>query len=127
MRIKIEMKYIYIFIGTVSLVLGILGIFLPVLPTTPFLLLTAALYLKGSKRLYRWLMNHKVFGPYIKNFMEHKAIPLKVKLSSVILIWLTLGYCAIAIATTWYYSALFIAIAIGVTIHLLHFKTLKNE
>ena len=67
---------------TISLALGILGIFLPLLPTTPFLLLTAALYFKGSFRLYNWLLNHRYFGPYIRNYRENKAIPLRAKIVS---------------------------------------------
>ena len=74
------MKTLYIVIGTISLALGILGIFLPLLPTTPFLLLTAALYFKGSFRLYNWLLNHRYFGPYIRNYRENKAIPLRAKI-----------------------------------------------
>ena len=69
------MKTLYIVLGSISLALGILGIFLPLLPTTPFLLLTAALYFKGSPRLYNWLLNHRHFGPYIRNFRENKAMP----------------------------------------------------
>ena len=68
------MKTLYIALGTLSLALGILGIFLPLLPTTPFLLLTAALYFKSSPRLYNWLLNQKHLGPYIRNFRENKAI-----------------------------------------------------
>lgn len=71
------MKTVCIILGTVSLALGIIGIFLPLLPTTPFLLLTAALYFRGSPRLYQWLLNHKCLGPYIRSFRENKAIPLQ--------------------------------------------------
>ena len=67
------MKTVCIILGTVSLALGIIGIFLPLLPTTPFLLLTAALYFRGSPRLYQWLLNHKCLGPYIRSFRENKA------------------------------------------------------
>ena len=84
------MKTLYIVIGTISLALGILGIFLPLLPTTPFLLLTAALYFKGSSRLYNWLLNHRYFGPYIRNYRENKAIPLRAKIVSLVLMWGTM-------------------------------------
>ena len=119
------MKFLLIVLGSLSLALGILGIFLPVLPTTPFLLLSAAMYVRGSQRLYDWLMAHKHLGPYIKNFREHKAIPLKVKIVSVTMVWLTLLYCAAFVARVWWMSVLFIAIAIGVTVHILHYRTLK--
>ncbi|WP_373830933.1 YbaN family protein, partial [Bacteroides heparinolyticus] len=81
------MKTAYIILGTISLVLGFIGIFLPLLPTTPFLLLTAALYFRGSPRLYQWLLNHKYLGTYIRNFRENKAIPLRAKIYSLLLMW----------------------------------------
>lgn len=122
------MKLILALLGTISLVLGVIGIFLPVLPTTPFLLLSAALYMRSSGRLYNWLMSHRHLGPYIKNFREHKSIPLRVKVVSVSMVWVTLLYCAIFVARQWWMSAMFIAIAIGVTAHILHYKTMgKNS
>jgi uncharacterized membrane protein YbaN (DUF454 family) len=121
------MKYILAFLGSVALVLGIVGIFLPVLPTTPFLLLAAALYLRSSQRLYEWLMSHKHLGPYIKNFRENKAIPLRVKIVSVTLVWVTLLYCAIFVAKEWWMSLIFITIATCVTLHILHYKTLRKN
>ena len=120
------MKYILAFIGTVSLVLGVIGIFLPVLPTTPFLLLSAALYLRSSRRLYNWLLSHRHLGPYIKNFYEKRAIPLRVKFVSVSLLWITLLYCAFFVASALWMRILFIAIATGVTVHILGYKTLQK-
>lgn len=119
------MKYLYVFIGSLSLALGVLGIFLPVLPTTPFLLLSATLYLRSSQRLYGWLMSHRRLGPYIRNFQEHKAIPLRVKAVSVSMVWATLLYCALCVASVWWMRVMFIAIAIGVSAHILHYKTLE--
>lgn len=119
------MKYLFAFIGTVSLALGIMGVFLPVLPTTPFLLLSAAMYMRSSHRLYEWLMSHKHLGAYIKNFREHKALPLRVKMVSVTMVWVTLLYCAFFVAKELWMSLLFIAIALGVTIHILSYKTLR--
>lgn len=119
------MKILYTILGSISLGLGILGLFLPVLPTTPFLLLSAFCFLRGNLRLYSWLMNHPKFGPYISNFIEHKAIPLRVKIVAISTLWLTLLYCAIFVAEHWALRTLFIAIAIGVTIHILSYKTLK--
>ena len=117
------MKWLLTIFGCVSLGLGILGIFLPVLPTTPFLLLSAALFLRSHRGLYQWLMNHPKLGPYIKNFLEHKSIPLHVKIVSVTLVWLTLLNCAVFVAEHWAFRLMFILIAIGVTIHILSYKT----
>lgn len=119
------MRIFLTIIGLVSLGLGILGAFLPVLPTTPFLLLAATLFLKANKGLYNWLMNHPRLGPYIRNFLEHKAIPLRVKVISVSLVWVTLLYCAVWVAEHWALRTLFIVIAIAVSAHILSYKTLK--
>ncbi|MBR2856155.1 MAG: YbaN family protein [Bacteroidales bacterium] len=119
------MKILLTILGLISLGLGIVGMFLPVLPTTPLLLLAAALFLRSNDRLYDWLMNHPRLGPYISNFLKHKAIPLKVKIISISMLWLTLLYCAIFVAGHWALRLLFLAIATGVTIHILSYKTLK--
>lgn len=119
------MKALYILLGSLSLVLGIIGIFLPLLPTTPFLLLTAALYVRSSPRLYNWLLRQKHLGPYIRNFREHKAIPLKAKIISVSLIWITILYCVIFILPYWWLKVLLLLIAAGTSYHILSFKTLK--
>ena len=120
------MKTICIILGTLSLGLGILGIFLPLLPTTPFLLLTAALYFKGSPRLYQWLLNHKYFGTYIRNFRENKAIPLRAKIISLLLMWGTMLYCIFFLIPLVWVKVLLFLIAVGVTYHILSFKTLKK-
>ncbi len=114
-----------IILGSISLALGILGIFLPLLPTTPFLLLTAALYFKGSPRLYNWLLNHRHFGPYIRNFRENKAIPLRAKVISLVLMWGTMLYCIFFLIPLLWVKILLGLIAAGVTYHILSFKTLR--
>ncbi len=119
------MKILLTIFGLISLGLGILGIFLPVLPTTPLLLLAAFLFLRGNRRLYDWLMNHPKFGPYITDFMVHKSIPLHVKIVSVTLIWLTLLNCAIFIAPNWVLRIFFVVLASAVTAHILSYKTKK--
>ena len=119
------MAWILTVLGIISLALGIMGAFVPVLPTTPFLLLSAALFLRGNRRLYDWLLNHPRMGAYISNFVQHKAIPLRVKIVSVATLWITLLYCAIFVASHWALQALFILIAVCVTIHILHYKTLR--
>ncbi len=80
-------KYVYITIGSLSLILGIAGIFIPVLPTTPFLLLASYLYLRSSERMYNWLINHKIFGAYIYCYLTYKAIPKKTKVGTMIFLW----------------------------------------
>ncbi len=119
------MKWILTILGLLALGLGILGIFLPVLPTTPLLLLAAALFLRSNRGLYDWLLNHPRLGPYIRNFMEYKAIPLKIKVLSVTLVWITLLNCAIFVADHWAFRLFFIVLAAAITVHILSYKTLK--
>ncbi|GGP10123.1 YbaN family protein [Oceanobacillus neutriphilus] len=85
-------KALLISCGSLSLGLGIIGIILPLLPTTPFLLLSAACYAKSSERLYNWLLENKYFGSYIKNYRAGKGIPLKVKITAVSVLWLSLSF-----------------------------------
>ncbi len=120
------MKTLCIIIGTISLGLGILGIFLPLLPTTPFLLLTAALYFRGSPRLYQRLLDHRHLGPYIRNYRENKAIPLRAKVISLLLMWGTMLYCIFFLIPLVWVKILMFLIAAGVTYHILSFKTLKK-
>ena len=122
------MKIFYIIIGCVSLALGVLGIFLPILPTTPFLLLSAALFARGSGRLYNWLLNHKVLGNYIRSFIEEKAISLKIKIYSISLMWTAILITIFtAVNEKLWLQILLAAIALGVTIHILSFKTKKEN
>ena len=119
------MKTLYIVLGSISLALGILGIFLPLLPTTPFLLLTAALYFKGSPRLYNWLLNHRHFGPYIRNFRENKAIPLRAKIISLVVMWGPILYCIFFLIPFIWVKILLGLLTAGAPSDILSFKTLK--
>ena len=119
------MKDLLIILGSICLALGVIGIFLPLLPTTPFLLLSAALYFRSSEKLYQWLIHQKYLGTYIRNFREHRAIPLHAKIISVSLVWATLTYCAITVSEQIWLKILFLLLAIGITWHILSYKTLK--
>ncbi|MBN2274345.1 MAG: YbaN family protein [Bacteroidales bacterium] len=81
-------KAVLITLGTISLGFGIVGIFVPGLPTTPFLLLTAGLYVRSSERLYQRLISNRYVGPYILEFQRNKGLTLKAKLGSIFLMWL---------------------------------------
>jgi len=127
MRDSIWRKWLLITAGLLSVGLGVLGIFLPILPTTPFLLLAAACFIRSSKGLYRWLINHKWFGPYIRNYREFKAVTLRAKIVTLILLWGTIGYSAFGVLHSWLLRGLLLTIAVGVTIHILSLKTLTEE
>lgn len=121
------MKVIYVLTGSVFLFLGVLGIFLPLLPTTPFLLLSAALYMRGSDRLYDWLLSRRIIGEYIRNFRETKAIPLKAKIVSVSMIWVTMFYCILLVINNVWLRLLLIGIALAVTVYIFNYRTLRKE
>lgn len=121
-------KTLFVVLGALSLLLGLVGIFVPLLPTTPFLLLAAALWVRSSPRLYAWLLAHRRLGPYIRNFRENRAIPLRAKILSVTLLWATLLYCIFFLVAEWWWAQLaLLAVAVGVTWHILSFATLRKE
>jgi uncharacterized protein len=113
--------------GVLSVGLGVLGIFLPLLPTTPFLLLAAWCFVRSSSRLHHWLITHPWFGDYIYYYQEYRAISLRVKVSSLTLLWLTIGYSVVFAIQSWGVRVLLVAIAVGVTTHLVRLKTLTRE
>jgi uncharacterized membrane protein YbaN (DUF454 family) len=112
--------------GTFFVGLGVVGIFLPLLPTTPFLLLAAACYVRSSKRFYHWLLNNKWFGNYIKNYREKKGIPFKAKLFTLSLLWITILYSAVFVVDILLVKVILILIATGVSVHILSVRTLKK-
>lgn len=113
--------------GTIAVVLGVVGMVFPILPTTPFLLLAAYCYGRSSKRFYDWLLNNRVIGDYIRNYRAGLGMPLKQKIFSIALLWVTIGYSVIFIMDMWWLRLLLLGIAVGVTIHLLSIKTYKPE
>lgn len=85
------MKILLNIAGVIALLLAILGLFLPLLPTTPFLLLASACFARGSDRLHRWLLQHRVFGVYLRNVEAGNGIPLKAKIVALALMWTSLA------------------------------------
>ncbi|MBR4963816.1 MAG: YbaN family protein [Alistipes sp.] len=121
------MKIVLIILGVVSLTLGLIGIFLPLLPTTPLLLLAAWCFVRSSERLYRWLVSNRYFGEYIRNFRENRAIPLHAKVVAVSMIWLTIGFCVVVILDKWLLRIMLLAVAVAVTWHILSYATLHKK
>lgn len=123
----VSMKKIFLIsVGFLSLALGIVGIVLPILPTTPFLLLSAACFLRSSHSLHSRLTNHRILGNYIKSFQHYRAISVRAKFSSILTLWLTISFSAFFVVPfVWLKIALFL-IAAGVTIYILNLRTLTN-
>ncbi|HEY6612654.1 MAG TPA: YbaN family protein [Pseudomonas sp.] len=81
------LRWLLLGIGWISVALGVIGIFLPVLPTTPFLLLAAACFVRSSRRVYIWLVTHPRLGPWIRDYLDGEGIPLKAKAWAIGLMW----------------------------------------
>ncbi len=113
--------------GTAFLIIGGVGIVLPLLPTTPFLLLAAACYARSSERWYRWLLYNRWFGSYIRNWHEGKGIPMKTKILSILFLILTMGYSAAFVVPFFIGKVGLILIAICVSMHILSFPTLEPD
>lgn len=116
-------KVILIVAGTFFVVLGIIGIFIPILPTTPFILLAAALYSRSSQKFYQWIIKNKFVGIHIKNYKEGKGVPLIIKILSIALLWITLVCSALFVVEILFIRIIMLLIAIGVTIHIAFIKT----
>ena len=118
-------KYMFIVTGTICLVLGLIGVFIPVLPTTPFLLLTSFCYLRGSTKLYNWLIHHRIIGAYIYNYLTYKAVKKSVKVGSIVFLWCSLGI-SIFVVENLRVDIILSIVGLAVSIHLLNLKTIKD-
>ena len=120
-------KWFLISVGILSVALGTVGIVVPLLPTTPLLLLAAACFVRSSDRLYGWLIGHRLFGSYILNYREHRAVTWQTKTFTLALLWIAIGYSAVAVVDSWVLRAILLVIALAVSVHVLSLKTLSRE
>ena len=104
--------------GTLCTGLGIIGVFVPILPTTPFLLLAAACYMRSSERFYRWLTNNRIFGAYVRNYIEGRGMPLRIKVFTIVLLWLAIGLSINFAVQSLVIRIILVSIAVGVTVHI---------
>lgn len=116
------LRYLLFAGGCLSVVLGVIGIFLPVLPTTPFLLLAAACFARSSKRFYLWLVLHPKLGPWIRDYLDGQGLPLKGKVWALVLMWASISVSMWVVPLAWVRVFLLIC-AIGVTAYILKQKT----
>jgi uncharacterized membrane protein YbaN (DUF454 family) len=111
-------RVVFFAAGTVCLILGAIGVFIPVLPTTPFLLLAAALYLRSSEWMYRWMFENRYFGEYLRNYRDGRGIPLGSKLLTLFILWASIAYSILYVSKHRAMSLAFAFIAVAVTAHL---------
>ena len=119
-------RWILIISGLLSMVVAIIGIFLPLVPTTPLLLLAAACFAKSSTRFYNWLINNRYLGSFIRNYRERKGVHFKIKAGALTLMWAVMLYSALFVVKILIVKIILIIIAIVVTIHLIRIKTLYD-
>ena len=119
--------------GTICVMLGAIGIVLPILPTTPFLLAAAACYYKSSERMHRWLLNNKWFGEYIRNYTDGKGLTRKTKIIALTVLWITIILSTIFMLNRILPAQLvlplqlvMIAVAVAVSIHIQRLPTFKK-
>jgi uncharacterized membrane protein YbaN (DUF454 family) len=113
--------------GTLCVVLGALGMVLPLLPTTPFLLLAAVCYGRSSERFYQRLISNRWFGKYLRNYREGRGIPLKQKVITILTLWGSILLSIVFLSTPVWSKFLLMAIAAGVSIYLIRLKTMREE
>ena len=116
-------RYVLLVIGWLSVTLGIIGIFLPVLPTTPFLLLAAACFVRSSRRSYDWLVTHPRLGPWFRDYLEGNGIPLKGKVYAIATMWLSIGVSCWLVPMFWARIGMLTSATL-VSIYILRMKTL---
>ncbi|MYE86030.1 MAG: DUF454 domain-containing protein [Gammaproteobacteria bacterium] len=115
---QLARRHLWMALGWASLGLGALGVLLPLLPTTPFLILAAYFFSRSSQRVHAWLLNHRVFGPPIENWRTHRAISTGAKLAALAAMALILAVSAAANIPAWALAIQAVILA-GVAIFLL--------
>ena len=126
---KVENKYMRMLLnilGTIFVILCILGIILPVMPGTIFLILATACYIRSSDRMYNWLINNKLFGRFARMYFEERAMPMSAKIIASVMMW-TSVISSLFILESLIVKLIFVMIAIGVTLYFVSLKTLKKE
>jgi uncharacterized membrane protein YbaN (DUF454 family) len=119
------LRYGLLVIGWLSLVLGVIGIFLPLLPTTPFILLAAACFLRSSDRLYRWLVSHPRLGPYIEGYLQGKGVPRRAKISALLLMWPSLLITAFVLLDNQMVRVILPLVGVATSLYILRQPTLE--
>ena len=119
------LRYLLIALGFTAVGLAVVGILVPILPTTPFLLLAAFLFGRSSPRFYRWLHTNRWFGAYLTNYRAGRGLPLREKVLTIGALWLAILLSLAFALTSWWARGSLLLIASAVTIHLLRIPTYR--
>ena len=118
------LRWILICCGWLSIVAGVVGIFLPLLPTVPFLLLAAACFARSSVRFHGWLVEHNYLGPLISDYLNGGGIPLRIKIIAIGMVWISFPASAFLLVPVLWIQIMLMAIPAGVTLYLLRLPTI---
>ena len=118
-------RYLLIAAGILCVVLGSIGIIMPVLPTTPFLLLAAYCFIRSSDRLHHWLIHHRIFGAYIYHYLEYRAVKKSAKIAALVLLWPSL-FISMMIIRRSLVTVLLLMIGTAVTWHIMSLRTYQD-
>jgi uncharacterized membrane protein YbaN (DUF454 family) len=109
------LKYLLVFLGSFFVLFGLIGIVIPLIPTTPLLLLGAFCYARSSEKLYHWLLNTKWLGEYIRSFQAGHGIPTRTKFIAITILWLTSGYSIFFLVPLFWVKVLLIGVVLYIT------------
>lgn len=117
------LRWVLIGIGWISIAGGIVGIFLPLVPSVPFLLLAAVCFSRSSERFHRWLIEHKHLGPMVRDYLARGSIPLRAKVIAMAMVWTSFPVTTFLFVRAFWLKVLLMALATGVTLYLLYLPT----
>ena len=127
--VSIEMdikRLLFVSLGTLFLGVGLVGIIVPILPTTPFLLLATSFYARGSEKFHNWLLNNRILGAYIRHYIDGKGMPLKIKLFTIALLWIAISSTVAFAVDELVLRIVLVSVAIGVSVHIALIKSYKK-
>ena len=114
-------------LGFISVALGVLGMVVPLLPTTPLLLLAAFCFARSSERFHGWLLSNRIFGETIRNYRDGLGLPMRQKVVTLAILWITMVSTSVFVVPLWSVRILLGAIACGVTVFLLSLPTRRVQ
>ena len=118
-------RFLYLIFGFILVGIGVLGIFLPLLPTAIFLIMASACFMKSSPKAAAWLKNNKWIGGYVRNYIDKTGLTITSKITHIVILWISIGLSAYFVAENNVIRILLLVIAIAVSIHLIMIKTAK--
>jgi uncharacterized protein len=124
-RMRTLLRWLLLGLGILSVGLGVVGIFVPVLPTTPFLLLAAFCFARSSDRFLHWLLNNRWFGAYVRNYREQRGMALRDKVLTILALWMGIGVSGFLAVPSLGGRVALLLVAAAVTVHLTRIRTLR--